>query len=633
MKRLIALLLLLLLAPAALAVSVDDAVLQAQAQRVAMLERARSTAVAIFAASGQGGGSGVVITPDGYALSNFHVTKGAGDAMKCGMADGRIYDAVIVGIDPVGDVALIKLLGRDDFPCAELGDSDLVQVGDGAWAVGNPFLLANDFTPSASYGIISGVHRYQYPAGTLLEYTDCLQTDASINPGNSGGPLFDDSGKLIGINGRGSFEKRGRVNVGVGYAISINQIKNFLGHLKGGRIVDHATLGARVQTRSDGRVTVSDILDDSDAFRRGLRHGDEIVRFGGRPIRTVNAFKNVLGIFPKDWRVPLEYRHEGKTLDILVRLEGVHSTEELLAKVQGRVPAEPGPDPRRQKPGGGPAPPDGDGKGDPKELPKQLMPRLAKKPEMPEAITAVYEKRHGFANYHFNKVERQRTWNRVIARGNFHEATGDWVLKGELAAGGDVEFRLSDTLAGVTMPGGHLDAHINDNLASITDPPGSGGLLAALHVWRRLLVEAPEKFGDVIYLGTVPLVAPHDLADQRAMALLGRGQDPNLLAPAAQGLCDALLGTYGGVKCRFMFEPKTGNLATLELYRTSGEDPCELHFSDYAEIEGRIFPRQIDCRHGDSLYASIKLSAVVLDKAAPEKAAAEKASPEKTEGN
>ena len=93
------------------------------------------------------------------------------------------------------------------------------------------------------------MHRYQYPAGTLLEYTDCIQTDAAINPGNSGGPLFDAEGRLIGINGRGSFEKRGRVNVGVGYAISINQIKNFLGRLKSGRIVDHATLGARVAQR------------------------------------------------------------------------------------------------------------------------------------------------------------------------------------------------------------------------------------------------------------------------------------------------------------------------------------------------------------------------------------------------
>ena len=164
---------------------------------------------------------------------------------------------MIVGIDPTGDVALIKLLGREDFPAAELGDSDLVRAGDWCFAVGNPFLLATDFQPSISYGIVSGVHRYQPPAGTLLEYTDCIQTDAAINPGNSGGPLFDAQGRLIGINGRGSFEKRGRVNVGVGYAISINQIKKFLGCLHSGRIVDHATLGSHRghrRTRTRDRV-------------------------------------------------------------------------------------------------------------------------------------------------------------------------------------------------------------------------------------------------------------------------------------------------------------------------------------------------------------------------------------------
>src|SRR5690606_31867776 len=119
-------------------------------------------------------------------------------------------------------------------------------------------------------------------------------------------------------------EKRGRVNVGVGYAISINQIKNFMGHLRAGRIVDHATLGATVSTSDDGRVLVSNILDDSDAYRRGLRYDDEIVAFAGRPIRTVNALKNALGIFPKGWRVPISYRRDGETKHTLVRLMGVH---------------------------------------------------------------------------------------------------------------------------------------------------------------------------------------------------------------------------------------------------------------------------------------------------------------------
>ena len=118
--------------------------------------------------------------------------------------------------------------------------------------IGNPFPLATNLKPTVTYGILSGVGRYQYPSGTLLEYGDCLQTDASVNPGNSSGPIYDAEGRLLGIIGRCSFEKRGRVNVGVGYAISINQAENFIGYLHSGRIVDHATLGATVSTDPDG---------------------------------------------------------------------------------------------------------------------------------------------------------------------------------------------------------------------------------------------------------------------------------------------------------------------------------------------------------------------------------------------
>ncbi len=306
------------------AAEVPPAVLAAEAERVATIERITRPTLAIFDRKGQGGGSGVLISHDGYAVTNYHVTAPCGPAMKVGLSDGRFVDAVLVGLDPGGDVALIKLVGGGDqgFPVAELGDSDEVRVGDWAYVAGNPFLLADDFKPTISYGIISGVHRYQYPAGTLLEYTDCLQTDAAVNPGNSGGPLFNAAGQLIGINGRCSFEKRGRVNVGVGYAVSINQIKRFVSHLKSGRLVDHASLGAIVSTDADGRVVVDDILEDSDAYRRGLRYGDEIVRFGGRDVSTANAFKNILGTYPEGWRLPLVYRRDGTEHQCLVRLGG-----------------------------------------------------------------------------------------------------------------------------------------------------------------------------------------------------------------------------------------------------------------------------------------------------------------------
>ena len=139
----------------------EQPVLQAQQQRVEIVHQVAATVVAIFSADGGGGGSGVLISADGYALSNFHVTSACGDFMKCGLNDGRLYDAVIVGIDPTGDVALVKLLGRDDFPHATLGDSDKLAVGDWTYAMGNPFLLATDFQPTVTAGIVSGIHRYQ----------------------------------------------------------------------------------------------------------------------------------------------------------------------------------------------------------------------------------------------------------------------------------------------------------------------------------------------------------------------------------------------------------------------------------------------------------------------------------------
>lgn len=560
---------------------VDEEVARSEAERVAVVAKARQAAVAIFAAGGQGGGSGVVISPDGYALSNFHVTKGAGDAMQCGMSDGRLYDAVIVGIDPVGDVALIKLLGRDDFPCAELGDSDLVRVGDWAFAVGNPFLLATDFQPTVTYGIVSGVHRYQYPAGTLLEYADCLQTDASINPGNSGGPLFDAQGRLIGINGRGSFEKRGRVNVGVGYAISINQIRKFMGCLKAGRIVDHATLGARVTSQSDGRVQVADILEDADAFRRGLRYDDEIVSFGGRPIRTVNAFKNILGTFPKGWRVPVSYRREGEILETLVRLAGVHGTEELLEKVQGR-PSESPPNP--DEPGNPPDEPPPDAP--PRPMPN--VPGMPMQPEMPAVVKEHFEARRGYANYYFNRLNRTRVWNALVARGDFSALTGTWSAQGTLANQGDVSFEIASDQVQGTFPGGQVKLDLSAQLSEAFDPPGTGGLLAALGLWRRFLVEGPEKFGDVYYYGTMPFAN-------------------------SSVQMDTLVATYGDVQCQIYFDPQQGQMLALEFFRRDDDDPCELIFSEYQEVAGRSVPKRMEVRYGDTIFGVVEFANWKLD--------------------
>ena len=499
---------------------VPEEVLQAQQERIDAIARAKAAAVSVFARGGAGGGSGVVISPDGYALTNYHVVKPAGNFMKCSMPDDVLYDAVVVGIDPVGDVALIKLFGREDFPHAELGDSDELRAGDWCFAVGNPFLLATDFQPTVTWGLVSGVHRYQPPAGSLLEYADCIQTDASINPGNSGGPLFNARGQLVGINGRGSFEKRGRVNVGVGYAISINQIKNFMGYLKSGRIVDHATLGATVATDEEGRVVVSNILSSSDAWRRGLRYGDEILEFGGRQIGTVNAFKNVLGIFPKGWRVPLSFRRDGERNDIWVRLAGVHAGDELIKQIQGEEKEQPRgvpidgisagavqqAEPKKEGDGGGEDKDANDD--DPGDKPKPPGPgRPIQLPGQPQAgpppgLAKYFKARRGYANFYFNELNQDRVWKRLVARGDFTGQTGEWVIRGDFR-GAAMEITLNEKQLTGDFPGFPPARVALDDPEKLLDeqlaPAGSGGLLAALYVWRRFITVGPGEFGDTYY--------------------------------------------------------------------------------------------------------------------------------------
>jgi serine protease Do len=574
--------------------AVDPAVLEAESQRVAVVAKVKDSVLSILAPSGGGGGSGVVISPDGYALTNFHVAKPCGNAMKCGMADGRLYDAVIVGIDPVGDLALIKLFGRSDFPSAEMGDSDRVQVGDACFALGNPFLLATDFQPTLTHGIISGVHRYQHPSGTLLEYADCLQTDASINPGNSGGPLFDAQGRLIGINGRASFEKRGRVNVGLAYAISINQVKNFLGGLKGGRIMDHATLGATVGADPEGRVLVTDILDTSDAYRRGLRYGDEVVRFAGRVIDSPNAFKNILGILPKGWRVPLTFRRDGTNREILVRLAGVHSEEELLSKITASGQALPMPVPKPNekptpRPGGKPPSRGKDQSPPPLPLDDEPPHALPETVPIPEIVQKHFEERRGYANYYFNRLERDRVLKAWAAVSDFRSASGPWTIAGPLESGGRYRFEISDNQIVLKLPGGETRWTASDELAGSLLPDGSGGLFATLYLWRRLATAGPDRFGDVSYLGTMPF-------------------------PGRNDWVDAVMGIHAGVECRFSFDPHTGLLVALEMFPEENSDPCEVRLFDYQPLNGRQLPRRMEVWFGDERFASFSIDQFGFEK-------------------
>ncbi len=297
----------------------------AEAARTRAIESVYGAVVAVYGpTTDRGGGSAVLYDEQGFALTNHHVVRAAGRAGKAGLADGGVYDWEAIGVDPGGDVAVIRLKGRPKFPVAPLGDSRTVHVGDWAMAMGNPFVLAEDFKPTVTLGIVSGIERFQpgEGGGRTLVYGNCIQFDTSINPGNSGGPLFDLSGRVIGINGRGSFEERGRVNVGVGYAISIEQIKNFLPDLLGTKVCQHATLDATFRD-DEGRVICNEINEDSAVAKLGLGLGDQLLAFDGLRIRTSNQYLNLITTYPAEWPVSVTFRKGADEKTVWLRLRAL----------------------------------------------------------------------------------------------------------------------------------------------------------------------------------------------------------------------------------------------------------------------------------------------------------------------
>ena len=567
----------------------NDVGRQSEQQRIAIINKVKPSVVAVFAPGGRGGGSGVIISPEGYALTNFHVVQPTGPLMQCGLADGILYDAVIVGIDKVGDVALIRLLPKEagkPFPFSVMGDSDKVKAGDWSLAMGNPFLLATDFTPTVTYGLISGTNRYQYPeGGGLLEYTDCIQIDTSINPGNSGGPLFNMNGELIGINGRGSFDKRSRINSGVGYAISINQIKNFLGHLKAGLDTDHATLGARVETMSEdadlAQMVVREVLEDSDAFRRGLDAEDELVSFAGRPVTSVNQYKNILGIYPKEWRLPLLFRRGNEKKEILVRLQ---SYQPQVITPDGQ-PMDPMPKPNPMQP---------------KPAPVNLNSPAGK----------LYVAKKGFANFYFNELESKRVMASYAKAGDFSKLQGDWIVTGTFEMAdrkGDMLLSITDTKdADDVKTVVKLKLNVEYDLeplrkelpeGDLLEPTNSGGLMVGFYNWRRLMTVGSKGFeGGFSHGGNEPFYpmpidgsAPKNFKEIRVDTEVIRTE-------------------HASVDCKWYFGLKDQRLLGFETYVGRNQDPCEVYFHDYKAVDGRMLPHSIEVRHGDKRYALLKIT-------------------------
>jgi len=262
-----------------------------------------------------GGGSGVVISADGLMLTNHHVAR-ASKKWKVRLAGEKNFrDAKVLGYDPVGDVTLLKIETDGPLPFAEFGVSDELEVGTHVVAVGNPFGLAEfDGEPTVSFGVVSAVKSYQE------NYFDAIWTDAAVNPGNSGGPLLTLDGKLVGINGRIEPRFMTRSNTGIGYAISIDQIRRFLPSMKAanGKAVTHGRVrGLEIEMPERGdssafewqnRVLTSPVVvkgtkAGSPAATAGFKPGDRIVAIDQYATFNHARYNSVLGAYPAGHKV------------------------------------------------------------------------------------------------------------------------------------------------------------------------------------------------------------------------------------------------------------------------------------------------------------------------------------------
>lgn len=246
-------------------------------------------------------GSGTIIDPNGYILTNEHVIHNA-DKITVTLADGREFKAKLIGKDESSDLAVLKINAKN-LPYARLGDSDKVKIGQWAIAIGNPFGFAvNSPKPTLTVGVISALHR-SLPSTEYRRriYNDLIQTDAAINPGNSGGPLVNIKGEVIGIN-VAIYTTSGGYQ-GIGFAIPINQAKFVLAKLIKGEEVEYGWLGVQIQDLTtdlaeyfglpDNKgALVAKVLKGSPAEKAGIKEGDVIREYNGKVIENTKDLLN-----------------------------------------------------------------------------------------------------------------------------------------------------------------------------------------------------------------------------------------------------------------------------------------------------------------------------------------------------
>ena len=276
----------------------------------------------------RGLGSGVVISRDGYILTNNHVIDGA-DSITVEFADGRTLNATVTGTDKPSDVALLKVKG-DGFPALALGNSDAVKVGDVVLAIGNPLGVGQTVT----MGIISAKGR---ATGTGDGgYEDFLQTDAPINHGNSGGALVNTKGELVGINSQ--ILSNSGENIGIGFAIPANMARNVADQLRKDGKVRRSRLGVTIQPvtsdmaaslglKEAGGVIIAAVESGSAAERAGLKQGDVIEAFNGQPVKDLNALRNRVADSAPGSNATVTIVRDGAMRDVPVTLREAAASE------------------------------------------------------------------------------------------------------------------------------------------------------------------------------------------------------------------------------------------------------------------------------------------------------------------
>jgi serine protease Do len=274
-------------------------------------------------------GSGFIINRGGYILTNAHVIEGA-EQIVVTLKDGRQFTARLVGRDTKTDVALVKINASGNLPVAPLGDSDQVQVGQWVMAIGNPF----GFDHSVTAGIVSAKGRF-IPGN----YDDFIQTDASINPGNSGGPLISLNGAVVGVNS--AIYTRSGLNIGIGFAIPVNLVKEELPQLSARGKVIRGWLGIYIEQVSGQAARqakmaephgamITEVLASGPAAVAGLRRGDIIIEFDHREVRDSQQLPLLVGAVPIGQTVQIKILRRGLTSEVPITV--VRSDEEKVAR-------------------------------------------------------------------------------------------------------------------------------------------------------------------------------------------------------------------------------------------------------------------------------------------------------------